>query len=87
MPRKRIPDISCKYMFTMVENLNEEPNLGKVLISDMKRTFLKINSQHGYTDETVHRFFSELDNNDSDRDGFLFYSEFRNAFYILKTAE
>lgn len=87
MPRKRIPDISCKYIFTMVENLNEEPNLGKISIADTKQTFLKINAQHGYTNETMQKFFSELDKNDSDRDGFLFYPEFRNAFFILKNAE
>lgn len=94
MVRKRIPDISCRYIFTLINNKDndvkekEEVRQDVVTVQNAKIVFREINvTQHGYSEETVQKFFSALDANDTNKDGFLVYQEFRAAFNTLRNAE
>lgn len=96
MPRKRIPDVSCRYVFTLINNKDndirdkndEKVNSDIIALTTAKRIFQQINvTQHGYSEATVQSFFAAMDANDSDKDGFLNYQEFRSAFNVLKGAD
>jgi len=59
-----------------------------VTVQNAKNIFIEINvTEHGYSQETVNKFFSALEANDKDKDGSLNYQEFRLAFNTLRNAE
>ena len=83
MPKKRIPEVSVHFIFTMIDT----ENTGSIDIAQAKEVFNQINESHGYDSMTVNKFFETMVQNDTNNDGLIDYKQFKDAFSVIKNAK
>ena len=83
MPKKRIPEVSVHFIFTMID----AENTGSIVITRAKEVFNQINESHGYDSITVNKFFETMVKNDTNKDGLIDYKQFKDAFSVIKNAK